>query len=75
MFTCMSSGAYNFCLFHFCVKSRGKRNLVALSGCMRLSSRKGAHAVLSSAAWQEIRVRSGRDEPALTVKSAAVVAD
>jgi hypothetical protein len=25
---------------------------------MRLSLRKGAHAALSSAAWQEIRVRS-----------------
>jgi hypothetical protein len=29
---------------------------------MRLSLRKGAHAALSSAAWQEIRVRSGRDD-------------
>jgi hypothetical protein len=33
--------------------------LVALANIMRLSSKKGAHAVLSSAAWQEIRVRSG----------------
>jgi hypothetical protein len=32
--------------------------LVASANCMRLSSRKGAHAALSSAAWQEIRVRS-----------------
>jgi len=32
---------------------------------MRLSLRKGAHAVLSSAAWQEIRVRSGRDDNAV----------
>src|ERR1700692_3291370 len=32
--------------------------LVALANIMRLSSRKGAHAALSSAAWQEIRVRS-----------------
>ena len=32
--------------------------LVALANIMRLSLRKGAHAVLSSAAWQEIRVRS-----------------
>jgi hypothetical protein len=31
-------------------------DFVALIQCMRLSSRKGAHAVLSSAAWQEIRV-------------------
>ena len=29
---------------------------------MRLSLKKGAHAALSSAAWQEIRVRSGRDD-------------
>ncbi len=29
---------------------------------MRLSLRKGAYAVLSGAAWQEIRVRSGRDD-------------
>ena len=33
-------------------------NLVALAIFMRLSLLKGAHAVLSSAAWQEIRVRS-----------------
>jgi hypothetical protein len=37
-------------------------NLVALSRFMRLSLRKGAHADLSSAAWQEIRVRFGRDD-------------
>jgi hypothetical protein len=30
-------------------------DFVALIQCMRLSSRKGAHAVLFSAAWQEIR--------------------
>jgi hypothetical protein len=29
---------------------------------LRPSSRKGAHAALSSAAWQEIRVRFGRDD-------------
>jgi hypothetical protein len=34
-------------------------NLVALANFMRLSLLKGAHAVLSCAAWQEIRVRSG----------------
>jgi hypothetical protein len=28
---------------------------------MRLSLKKGAHAALSSGAWQEIRVRFGRD--------------
>jgi hypothetical protein len=31
---------------------------VASVSFMRLSSWKGAHAVLSSAAWQEIRVRA-----------------
>jgi hypothetical protein len=36
--------------------------LVALVHFMRRSLRKGAHAGLSSAAWQEIRVRSGRDD-------------
>jgi hypothetical protein len=29
---------------------------------MRPSLRKGAHAVFSTAAWQEIRVRFGRDD-------------
>jgi hypothetical protein len=36
--------------------------LVALANFMRLSLLKAAHAVVSSAAWQEIRVRSGRDD-------------
>jgi hypothetical protein len=36
--------------------------LVALLQFMRPSLRKGAYAALSSAAWQEIRVRSGRDD-------------
>jgi hypothetical protein len=36
--------------------------LVALANFMRLSVRKAAHAAISSAAWQEIRVRSGRDD-------------
>jgi hypothetical protein len=36
--------------------------LVASVHSMRPSLRKGAHASLSSAAWQEIRVRSGRDD-------------
>jgi hypothetical protein len=36
--------------------------LVALADIMRLSLKKGAHSALSSAAWQEIRVRSGRDD-------------
>ncbi len=36
--------------------------LVALANFMRLSLLKAAHAVLSSAAKQEIRVRSGRDD-------------
>jgi hypothetical protein len=34
-------------------------NLVALANFIRLSLLKGAFVVLSSAAWQEIRVRSG----------------
>jgi hypothetical protein len=37
-------------------------NLVALSHFMRPFLRKGAYAALSSAAWQEIRVRFGRDD-------------
>jgi hypothetical protein len=36
--------------------------LVALVHFMRPSLRKGAHSALSSAAWQEIRVRFGRDD-------------
>jgi hypothetical protein len=36
--------------------------LVALANFMRLSLLKAAHADVSSAAWQEIRVRSGRDD-------------
>jgi hypothetical protein len=39
--------------------------LVALASTMRLSLRKGAHAGLSSAAWQEIRVRSGLNDKCL----------
>jgi hypothetical protein len=34
------------------------QKLVAPANIMRLSLRKGAHATLSTAAWQEIRVRS-----------------
>ena len=37
-------------------------NLMALVRFMRLSLRKGAYAALSNAVWQEIRVRSGRDD-------------
>ena len=37
-------------------------NLVALVHFMRPSLRKGAHVALSDAAWQEIQVRSGRDD-------------
>ena len=37
-------------------------NLVAPASFMRLSLLKGAHAAVSSAASQEIRVRSGRDD-------------
>jgi hypothetical protein len=36
--------------------------LVALANTLRLSLLKAAHAVVSNAAWQEIRVRSGRDD-------------
>jgi hypothetical protein len=36
--------------------------LVALANFMRLSLRKAAHAAVSRAAWQKIRVRSGRDD-------------
>jgi hypothetical protein len=36
--------------------------LVALVNFMRLSLLKAAHVALSCAAWQEIRVRSGRDD-------------
>ena len=39
--------------------------LVALAKFMRLSLLKAAQAVVSSAAWQEIRVRSGRDDNSL----------
>jgi hypothetical protein len=37
-------------------------NLMASARSMRLSSRKGAYAASSSAARQEVRVRSGRDD-------------
>jgi hypothetical protein len=36
--------------------------LAALANFMRLSLTKAAHVVASCAAWQEIRVRSGRDD-------------
>jgi hypothetical protein len=36
--------------------------LRALTNFMRLSLRRAAHAAVSSAAWQEIRVRSARDD-------------
>jgi hypothetical protein len=37
-------------------------DLVALSHFMRPSLRKGAHAAAAGVAWQEIRVRFGRDD-------------
>jgi hypothetical protein len=43
-------------------------NLVALANFMRLSLRKAAHGAMSSAAWQEIRVRSGRDDNSIARK-------
>jgi hypothetical protein len=36
--------------------------LVALTKFLRLSSPKAARAVVLTAAWQEIRVRFGRDD-------------
>ena len=36
--------------------------LVALAILMRLSLTKAAHSAMSRLAWQEIRVRSGRDD-------------
>jgi hypothetical protein len=42
-------------------------NLVALCDFVRPYLRKGAYADLSSAAWQEIRVRSGRDDNSVWV--------
>jgi len=44
------------------------QKLVALANIMRLSLKKGAHAVLSNAAWQEIQVRSGRDDNSVAAK-------
>src|ERR1700677_1049665 len=43
-------------------------NVVALANFMRFSLRKAAHAAMSSAAWQEIRVRSGRDDNSIARK-------
>jgi hypothetical protein len=42
--------------------------LVALTIFMRLSLRKAAHTAMSSAAWEEIRVRSGRDDNSVARK-------
>ena len=42
-------------------------NLVALPNFMRPSLRKGARVALSNDAWQEIRVRSGRDDNSFSV--------
>jgi hypothetical protein len=42
-------------------------NVVALMHFMRPSLRKGAQVDLSSAAWQEIQVRSGRDDTSFWV--------
>ena len=43
------------------------RDLRGVGRSMRLSLQKGAHVVLSSAAWQEIRVRSGRDDTSINM--------
>ena len=42
-------------------------NLVALMNFMCLSLRRGAHVDMSGAAWQEIRVRFGRDDKGTAV--------
>ncbi len=49
-------------------------NWVALASFMRLSLLKGARAALSNAAWQEIRVRSGRDDNSFAEVMAGSVA-
>jgi len=43
--------------------------LMALMNFMRFSLRKGAHATLSSTAWQEIRVRMTKGRLALASES------
>jgi len=48
-------------------------NLVASANLMRLSLRRGAFAVLSSATWQEIRVRSGRDDNSFVVLTFPII--
>jgi hypothetical protein len=45
-----------------CATPDFRLSLVALAIFMRLSLTKAAHAAMSRAAWQEIRVRSGRDD-------------
>jgi hypothetical protein len=47
--------------------------LVALANVMRPSLLKAAHAVVSDAARQEIRVRSGRDEQLTGTQRSVVV--
>jgi hypothetical protein len=44
---------------------------VALAIFMRLSLTKAAHVAMSSAAWQEIRVRSGRDDKSVAGRDSA----
>ncbi|MGB8535595.1 MAG: hypothetical protein WCD57_04220, partial [Acidobacteriaceae bacterium] len=48
--------------------------LVALANFMRLSLLKAAHAVVSRSAWQEIRVRSGRNDKERAMVPRRVVA-
>ena len=57
---CARAGAH--CRSLHCATPNFLSRLVASANFMRLSLRKAAHAALSSAAWQEIRVRSGRDD-------------
>ena len=47
-------------------------SLVASANFMRLSLRKGAYAALSSAVWQAIRLRFGRDDNSLLTLEAGV---
>jgi hypothetical protein len=47
--------------------------LVALANFMRLSLMKAAHVVVSGAAWQEIRVRSGLEKSHYTKGTASAV--
>ena len=70
-----TAGPYATVEKHFCARASTQRSLhcatpdfrlrlVALASYLRLSLMKAAYAVVSGAAWQEIRVRFGRDDKA-----------